>query len=116
MASGANGGSVQAGGETFDRLFGGANPNPDRIGCPSSDVLRALATRQRPIGDPAYEHLTRCSPCYREFRQFQKASARPGHRKAYFATAAAVFVVLLGVSRYLIRDNSAHNQTTAART
>lgn len=116
MASGTNGGTVQSGGEEFDRLFGGANPNPDRIGCPPSDVLRALATKQRPIGDAAYEHLTKCSPCYREFRQFQTGSARPRHRKAYFATAAAIFVVLLGVSRYFTSDNRADNQTTETRT
>jgi hypothetical protein len=116
MPSGTNGGPVQAGGKEFDRLFGGANPNPDRIGCPSSDVLRALATKQRPIGDPSYEHLTQCSPCYREFRQFQTATARPGHRKAYFATAAAVFVVFLGVGWYLVTDNDGHSQPAEART
>lgn len=56
----------------IDEVFATANPNPDRVGCPTSDVLTELATRQRTIGDPAYAHLTRCSPCYREFRELQK--------------------------------------------
>jgi len=34
-----------------------ANPNPTRQGCPSHDVLVALARRERPIDDPVYEHL-----------------------------------------------------------
>ena len=58
--------------DLLDEVFGTANPNPDRVGCPSRDVLTELATRQRAIGDPAYVHLTRCSPCYREFREIQK--------------------------------------------
>lgn len=56
----------------LDEVFATANPNPDRVGCPSSEVLAELATRQRAIGDPAYAHLTRCSPCYLDFREIQK--------------------------------------------
>jgi hypothetical protein len=103
-----NGGHLEAGGEDFDRVFAGANPNPNRVGCPSADVLRALATKQRPIGDPAYEHLAQCSPCYREFRKVQTAIARPAKRKAYFATAAAAVMVLAGISIYLLQDKVGH--------
>jgi hypothetical protein len=49
----------------IDEVFSRANPNPDRIGCPPRDTLVRLARRQQPIGDPAYEHLAKCSPCYR---------------------------------------------------
>jgi len=58
--------------DDLDAVFSAANPNPDRVGCPPREVLAELATRQRPIGDPAYVHLTRCSPCYREVRAIQK--------------------------------------------
>ena len=116
MASGANGGPIQANSKDFDRLFGGANPNPDRIGCPPSEVLRALAARQRPIGDPAFEHLAQCSPCYRDFRHFQTAAARgSAHPKAYFATAAAVVVLLLGVGGYLISSKAVRPQSDRVR-
>lgn len=83
-------------GDDIDKVLGQANPNPTRAGCPPRDVLIALARRERPIGDPAYEHLTKCSPCYREFRALQDARA-PQRRAGAFkwlATAAAVLVAL----------------------
>jgi hypothetical protein len=58
-----------------DELFGRAYPNPDRVGCPSREDLIALARRERPIGDPAYNHLKECSPCYLEGRAIQEADA-----------------------------------------
>jgi hypothetical protein len=42
-------------------------PNPERKGCPRTEVLRELADRPRPTRDAAWEHVTHCSPCYREF-------------------------------------------------
>lgn len=59
--------------DEFDELFAHGNPNPGRIGCPSREVLEALARRERPIEDPAYEHVANCSPCFREFRALQQA-------------------------------------------
>ena len=60
-------------GDAIDRVLRGANPNPTREGCPHHDVLVALSRRERPIGDPAYEHLLKCSPCYCEVRDMQWA-------------------------------------------
>jgi hypothetical protein len=57
----------------IDLVLGSANPNPERTGCPC-DVLVALARRQRMADDPAYEHLIKCSPCYREVRALQQAA------------------------------------------
>jgi hypothetical protein len=54
-----------------DLAFAFHAENPDRRGCPSQQILRALATRSRPIGDPWYEHLRSCSNCYREVRASQ---------------------------------------------
>jgi hypothetical protein len=42
-------------------------PNPERKACPGAEVLRELANRPRPTRDAAWEHVTHCSPCYREF-------------------------------------------------
>jgi hypothetical protein len=58
----------------MDILFGLAHPNPSRLGCPSDELLGVLSRRERPIGDPAYEHLGQCSHCYRELRALQQAS------------------------------------------
>ncbi len=60
--------------DEIDELFARANANPTRVGCPTRDVLIELAHKRRPISDPAYEHLAKCSACYREFRAFQQAA------------------------------------------
>ena len=64
-------------GDEFDEVLGRANPNPERIGCPPRETLVELAQRARPIGDPAYQHLLKCSPCYVEVRTLQVAGAAP---------------------------------------
>lgn len=63
----------------IDEVFGTANANPGRVGCPSVEELKDLAQRRLPIGAPGYEHLTKCSPCYREFRAIQSGN-HPGSR------------------------------------
>ena len=54
-------------GDDIDEVLSWANPNPERIGCPSHETLIAFARREQPIGDSAYEHILKCSPCYRDF-------------------------------------------------
>lgn len=56
-------------GDDIDEVLSWANPNPERVGCPSRETLMALPSRELPIGDPAYEHLLKCSACYREFKE-----------------------------------------------
>lgn len=57
--------------DEIDRVLAHANPNPERIGCLSREVLEALAARRQPLNAPGYEHLLECSECYREFRAMQ---------------------------------------------
>ena len=57
----------------LDDLFASGHPNPERIGCPSRDVIIALARKERAIGDPAYDHLARCSPCWVEVRDLKQS-------------------------------------------
>ena len=92
-------------GDDIDEVLSRANPNPDRIGCPPRETLVALARREQPIGDPAYEHLVKCSPCYREFRALQGAgvatslATAPGVARRpwmFVAAAAAVVAALAG--------------------
>ena len=78
---------------------------PTRAGCPPRDVLIALARRARPIEDPAYEHLVKCSPCYREFRALQQAGVSGGYAggtRARWMAVAAVLVILVGGAWYLL--------------
>ena len=63
-----------------EEIFSHGHPNPERNGCPSHDVLVSLARRERPIGDPAYDHLFKCSPCWlavRELKEISDASSAP---------------------------------------
>lgn len=53
-------------------LFSYGNPNPERRSCLSHDVLVSLARKERPIGDPAYDHLFKCSPCWLAVRKLKE--------------------------------------------
>lgn len=75
-------------------------PNPERIGCPGQDFLRTLAYRRKliPVSDPRLDHVVRCSPCFREFTNFQAAAKRRRNRRwAAITTVAAVIVIVLAL-------------------
>ena len=81
----------------MDLLLGRAHPNPTREGCPPRDLLVSLSRRELPIGDPAYEHFSKCSPCYQELRALQQADAaalKTAMRRKRLAYAAAAVLVL----------------------
>lgn len=105
--------------DEIDEVFSRANPNPARVGCPSQDALAAAAGKKLPIGDPTYEHLAKCSPCYREFRSLQLAASqqpRPPFvfgRTGWLATAAAVVLVAAGVV-WLLRSDGMQPGRNAA--
>ena len=95
----------------IDLVLGNANPNPSRVGCPSRDVLIALARRERSIDDPAYDHLIKCSPCYREVRALQQAAgerrpfAAPSRLPWAIAAAAVVVLGILGTTFFVSRSD-----------
>src|SRR4029453_11433747 len=84
--------------DEMDLLLGRGFPNPAREGCPTVEVVKALARKGRPLTDPGYEHLAQCSPCYREFRGFQQtkvrdeATARARRQRLMLAVVAAAIV------------------------
>ena len=83
---------VEVGKHVFAEHF----PNPDRIGCPSQDVLKAMAFRRPSAAGREYpvDHLTMCSPCFRQYSQYRaQAQFRAGARVALIA---ASIVVVLG--------------------
>src|SRR5262245_50162236 len=84
----------------MDLLFGRAHPNPTREGCPAPELLRRLARRELPIGDPAYDHFAKCSPCYKELRTLQQVDAARlsagRHRRMALAAAAVVALAIAG--------------------
>ena len=72
----------------------GEFPNPERVGCPHSDVLKGIAFHTVPLveAEAWLDHLTSCSPCYRDFSRFQKAS-KARRRRTFLAIAASILVV-----------------------
>jgi len=103
-------------GDEIDEVLSRANPNPNRVGCPPKETLSALARRAQPIDDPAYEHLVKCSPCYREFRALQDGAkstpaSLPGGSRSWMLTAAAVLFVSLAGVWWLTRDDGNEPET-----
>lgn len=86
----------------IDVVLAGAYPNPAREGCPPADVIEALARRERPVDDPDWRHVFKCSPCYREVRTLQQAAGerREGFEKPrrWWPLAAAAAVLVLAVA------------------
>jgi hypothetical protein len=93
----------------MDLLLGRAHPNPTREGCPPRELLVSLSRRELPIGDPAYDHLSKCSPCYQEVRALQQAdaaarTAATRHRRLMYMAAAAVLVLTIAGSWFALRQ------------
>jgi hypothetical protein len=90
----------------MDLVLGRAHPNPSREGCPPAELLQRLARRELPIGDPAYDHIGKCSPCYQELRTIQQTDAArrvtsTARRRLAWA-AAAVLVLSVGAGAWLM--------------
>jgi hypothetical protein len=64
-------------------------------------VLISLARRERPIGDPAYDHIKECSPCYLEGRAIQEADALHHRRRMLTWAAAAVLALAVGAGAWM---------------
>jgi hypothetical protein len=84
--------------DSFRESFQHDFPNPQRIGCPGGEVLRALAWR-RQLDNPetVVTHIGKCSPCFQEHRAFlQQYKSR---QRLY--RLAAVAVLILGVGLWV---------------
>ncbi len=69
-------------------------PNPERIGCPGHEIVAAIAAHKMPLSqaESYLDHLTSCSPCYRDFLQIQREHLKRRTRMI-FAVAASVLIV-----------------------
>jgi hypothetical protein len=69
-------------------------PNPDRVGCPHSRVVRDIAFHKLPLGqaEPWLDHLSSCSPCYRDFCGFRD-TYQFRRRSALLAISVSVLVI-----------------------
>lgn len=82
--------------DELDYLFANASPNPNREGCPSRDELVRVARLETPMGDAAYAHIVRCSPCFREMRALQRARGPARSAREWAVAAAAALALVVG--------------------
>ena len=104
--------------DPIEELLLRAYPNPERKGCPGSEVIRSLANKAVAPDDPAWQHIWKCSPCFAEFKDLRDARRRNERavrrkRNAYWAAAAALILVCIGAALaafFLNRPNAAPQQ------
>ena len=66
--------------DDVDEILSHTNPHPGRVGCPCEETPIPLARKDLRLDHPAYEHLTRCSPFYVEFRSLAESTLADGSR------------------------------------
>jgi hypothetical protein len=57
-------------------------PNPERKGCPPSDQLQFLAENARSAKEWVLDHISHCSPCYRDYSAFLKVKKKKARAKS----------------------------------
>lgn len=87
-----------------------AYPNPDRIGCPGTRVLREVANSRLASDHPAYKHVATCSPCLKEMLAFRSELVqRQKRRKRWIqliAAAAALLILTSVAVKFAFRSGS----------
>jgi hypothetical protein len=73
-------------------------PNPQRVGCPGSAVLRGIALHKVPLSeaDRWLDHFSSCSPCFQEFTQFRKQAVNRRRSQIWLAVAAVFLFAVAG--------------------
>ncbi len=73
-------------------------PNPERVGCPDSSILRGIAFHKLPLSQaaPWFDHLSACSPCFQDFTKLRREAAGQRRRIQVWLAAAAVLLFAFG--------------------
>jgi hypothetical protein len=73
-------------------------PNPERIGCPGSSLLKGIAQGRVSLteAEPWLDHLGSCSPCFQEFNEFRRQSTQRRRVLTLVATAAVLLFAVGG--------------------
>ena len=87
--------------DALERGLSRAFPNPDRIGCPGSAVLKGIAFHKLRLAEAHQwmDHLSTCSPCYQEFTELRKQAVT--QRRRLQVSLAAAAVVILSVTGWV---------------
>jgi len=91
--------------EALRRTFLDGHPNPERRGCPGSDILKAIASGRLTLeeAEPWIYHLSSCSPCTREFSELRKDYQRQRLQRVA-AMAAGVLLAAVIVVWFVVRN------------
>lgn len=85
-----------------------ANPNPDRVNCPSDHTLRAMALRSRDLSltHAPIAHVANCSPCYQQYCRYREEEIQRSRRRyaAFAICVAAAIIVAVLVGRNVLRS------------
>jgi len=61
----------------YQKAVQASYPNPERRGCPGTDVLRDLAARSARFedieGDQQWRHVIHCAPCYQQYLDLRES-------------------------------------------
>ena len=89
-------------------------PNPERVGCPDSSILRGIASHKLPLAqaEPWFDHLSSCSPCFQDFTTFRREAT--GQRRRIQVWLAAAAVLLFAVGGWLLLRTRPSAQTETA--
>jgi hypothetical protein len=70
-------------------------PNPQRTGCPKSDVLKRLAQGRMKLDEAEVwlDHFSRCSPCFCDFEELRSHTKR---RRQFIWGGATAAVIIVG--------------------
>src|SRR5271165_5739953 len=90
-------------------------PNPQRVGCPDSAVLRGIAFRKLRLAEvePWLEHLSSCSPCFHDFTELRKQAASQRRRTQVWLAAAAVLIFAVAGWLWMRTQHSVQPTETA---
>lgn len=82
-------------------------PNPERVGCPGTDVLKRIATHKMPLSEAEkwLDHLGSCSPCYADFKRLQEAH-HSRRRRTWLAAAASILLAVAVVGWALLHKRN----------
>ena len=79
------------------QAFLDAFPNPDRIGCPGHDLIRAIARKKIDSDESVRRHMRSCSPCSQDLLTFRHQWRRVKITRFAFLAAAATVLIVFGI-------------------